>query len=196
LAQSPIDISVDPMDDLSNWLFTYVSSPLDMILQDHRIQLNIRPGSSIMVDGIKHNLKYLVFKTPGEHSLQGASRAAEVQFYHESTDGRIAIVAVMVTVGGVNKDLSPLITRLPIVPDNAVVDPAFLVLPLNFLPDRKKYFRYDGSLSEPPCTEGVKWIVMQDTIEFADSQIEALNALTSDNSRPIQSLNGRSVVQQ
>lgn len=195
-AQSPIDISLDPMDDLPRWSFTYVSTRLDLILQDHHIQLNIRPGSSIIVDGIKHNLKSLKFKTPGEHSVQGVTHVAEVHFNHESTDGDIAIVAVLVTAGGVNKDLSSLLSRLPVVPDEAVVDPAFLVRPIDFVPDGRTFYRYDGSLSEPPCTEGVKWIIMQETIEFSESQVEVLNAITGNNSRPVQPVNGRTIVQQ
>ncbi len=195
-AQSPIDISVDPMDDLARWSFTYGSTRLDLILQDHHIQLNIRLGSSIMVDGIKHNLKFLKFKTPGEHSVHGVTHAAEVHFYHESTDGSIAIVAVMVAAGGVNKDLSSLLSQLPVMPDEGVVDPAFLVRPIDFVPDDRTFYQYDGSLSEPPCTEGVKWIIMRETIEFDESQIEFLNGITDDNSRPLQPLNGRVISQE
>ena len=113
-----------------------------------------------------------------------------------STEGSIAIVAVMVTIGGVNKDLAPLLSRLPVVPDEAVVDPAFLVRPIDFVPDDRAFYRYDGSLSEPPCTEGVKWIIMKETIEFAESQIQILNDITGDNGRPIQPLNGRSITQE
>ncbi len=195
-AQSPIDISVDPVDDARLWSFTYGSSGLDMILKDHHIRLNIRSGSSIIVDGVKHNLIYLKFKTPGEHSVQGANGAAEVHFFHQSTDGGITIIAVLVTAGGVNKDLAPLLSRLPVVNDESVVDPTFFVRPIDFIPDDKSFYRYDGSLSEPPCTEGVKWIVLRNTIEFSEGQIEILNKLTGDNNRPIQPLNGRSIVQE
>ena len=192
-SQSPIDISLDPEDDLPIWSFAYVTSPLDMVLHDHHIQLNIRSGSSITVGGIRHSLKYLKFKTPGEHSVQGATRAAEVHLYHESTDGSIAIVAVTVTVGAVNTGLLQLLPLMPVVPDEAVVDPTVLIRPLDFIPDVHTFYRYDGSLSEPPCTEGVKWIVMKEAIEFSGSQIEILTRFTGDNIRPVQPLNGRSI---
>ncbi|GMQ82736.1 MAG: carbonic anhydrase family protein [Rhodothermia bacterium] len=194
--QSPIDILDDPIDDAPDWQFDWGSSTLRMTNDARNIIVLYDPGSSINVSGIEYELKSLHLHVPSEHYYQGNPFDGEIHFVHESAAGNFAIVAVWITEGAENKDFSIILSNMPIVDDENIDDPSKFVRALNFLPVSGDYFRYDGSLSEPPCTESVTWIVLRESIELSSNQLQSFENVLGENIRPLQPLNGRVIVQQ
>jgi carbonic anhydrase len=115
----------------------------------------------------------------------------ELQFVHRSQDGQVLILAVFLEQQSTNRDLSRLWSSIPTTGDTAAepipLDPARL------LPNRRKYYQYEGSLTHPPCTEGVHWYVLTDPLNISNQQLEHFSHLVPFNARPVQSLNGRKV---
>jgi len=155
--------------------------------------VNYDPGSTIVVDGISYELIQFHFHTPSEHTISGKPAAAELHLVHRSADGVLAVIGVLVQRGPESAALAPLWKSLP-----AVEGPAHLVNgrinALDLLPARRTTYRYDGSLTTPPCSEGVKWLVMTTPITMSDQQLARLTAIIHTDSRPVQSLDGRRVI--
>ncbi len=193
--QSPIDILDDQIDDPRNWQFDWGPSTLKMTNDARHIHVLYDPGSSIDVSGVEYELESFHFHVSSEHYYQGNPFDGEIHFVHESAAGTFAVVAVWITEGTENKDFSIILANMPIVDDETIDDPTQFLSALDYLPESKNFFRYDGSLSEPPCTESVTWIVLKDAIELSSNQLQSLGNVLGENVRPLQPLNGR-VVQQ
>jgi len=193
--QSPIDITVDPIDDVSALEPNYHEVSLDLEHSGHSLVVNARFGGSIALGQVNYDLKYLEFHVPGEHRYKGSSFAGEIHLFHESADGHVIVVAVWMTEGVLNKTLSTIEASAPGVLGEHVEDDSILLNPEDLLPELKPFYRYDGSLSQPPCTEGVTWLVLRNSIEVGENQINFLRNLYGENSRPLQALNGRTISQ-
>ncbi len=194
--QSPINISTAVPAKLKGIRFEYnMLVPENMVNNGHTIQVNIRSGGKITIDDKAFFLKQIHFHTPSEHRIDGTSYPLEAHFVHVSKDNEIAVVALLYRPGPVNTALDPL---LKVMPFNVgeTTRPGVRDLEL-FERDKvvKNYFRYSGSLTTPPCTEGVRWIVLQTRSNVNRQQLEAFQyALKHPNNRPLQPLNGRVVV--
>lgn len=194
--QSPINILADPIEDAPDWQFDWRASTLKIVNDGVQVHFMYQRGSSINVDGVEHELTSIHVHAPGEHQYQGADYDGELHFVHESEAGDIAVVAVWVVAGIENKLFTPLLANIPILENEVFDDPSKFIRALDFLPEQRGFFRYDGSLSEPPCTEGVTWIVMRENIELSVAQLQSLNDILGTNNRPVQASNGRTVTQQ
>jgi len=190
--QSPIDID-GPIANpkLLPIRFHYQDSDQILTNDGRRLLLKPQTGSFVEVDGDRYDLESVVFHAPSEHKIVGAPYDMELQFVHRSQDGQVLILAVFLEQQSTNRDLSRLWSSIPTTGDTAAepipLDPARL------LPNRRKYYQYEGSLTHPPCTEGVHWYVLTDPLNISNQQLEHFSHLVPFNARPVQSLNGRKV---
>lgn len=189
--QSPVDIPAGATVSPADIAFAYQPSALAIVNNGHTVQANYDAGSAITVDGVRYDLLQLHFHASSEHALAGRHAPMEAHFVHKSAAGDLAVIGVMLTSGAENPAYAALLQNLPqSAGDSATVAGASLDAG-QMLPARRGYYRYAGSLTTPPCTEGVKWFVMADPVELSDAQIAAFTALYPANERPLQALNGR-----
>jgi carbonic anhydrase len=190
--QSPIDIRGAKAADLPAIKFAYKPSPLKLIDNGHTIQVNYAPGSSIEVGGTRYELLQFHFHKPSEEKIAGKSYAMVAHLVHKGADGKLAVVAVLLDQGGTNPTISTIWKNLPKEKEKeisvkATVDAAAL------LPGDKGYYTFQGSLTTPPCSEGVRWLVLKTPVKIAESEIAAFGKLYPMNARPTQPLNGRAL---
>lgn len=194
MRQSPIDISVTTEVDIGAWAFKYGSSKMRAQNDSKTIHLFVDTGSSIAVNEKTFILKEIHFHTTSEHTFNGVVSPGEIHFVHESSDGEVAYVAALVQVGNENKAIATILSELPAEPGDPIeVDLFFNAF--DFLPESKTFYRYDGSLTTPACTEGVTWIVLQNQLIMSSTQINGLRGIMGLNFRPVQPLNGRTISQ-
>jgi carbonic anhydrase len=193
-AQSPIDISNPQRQGIANPIFHYKPSKLNIIDNGHTIQVDYDPGSFMELDGVQYELVQFHFHVPSEHSINGKLADAELHLVHRNAAGKLAVVGVLIRSGTDNAALAALMAHLPAKKGpvrhiNATVDAATL------LPAATNVYRYDGSLTTPPCTEGVKWNVMVQPIALSEKQLNSFVSVLHANNRPVQPINGRSIVE-
>lgn len=193
--QSPVDLSGLVEAKLAPLEFHYQASGQTVVNNGHTLQVGYAPGSTLQLDGIRFELKQFHFHAPSENLIEGKSYPLEVHLVHVSDKGEIAVVAVMFEAGKVNLALAEALSVLP----TKVSEIQPFKAPLSaeqLLPESRDYYRFSGSLTTPPCSEGVRWLVMKKSVEISQSQIDAFKAVMhSPNNRPVQPLNGRVVLQ-
>lgn len=190
LSQSPININQFMQDDLKPLALSYVPSPLQVSNTGHSVQVNITPGSSFVVDDKSYVLKQFHFHTPSEHYIDGAPYPMEVHFVHQAEDGALAVIGVMMKVGAHNPVIEGIWQNVPAAGETKTVGSVVLSAS-DLLPEDKSYYSYDGSLTTPPCSEGVKWHVLKDPIEISEKQLTAFQAVFPVNARPVQAVGER-----
>lgn len=149
----------------------------------------------MVLDKSAFQLKYMDIHTPSEHQINGQQYPLELQLYHEDNKKNIAVMSVLFKTGDASEAMEKLLTQLPKAVGETVPLKARLV-PSDWMPTNPQYYRYGGSLTTPPCTEGVRWIVMKSPRQASTEQIKALtDAIGTPNQRPQQALNGRTVLE-
>ena len=191
--QSPIDLTGAERRALSEIGFEYAPSPISILNDGHTIQVNYAPGSGIVLDGTRYELVQFHFHHRSEHTVEGGDFPLELHLVHADAGGALAVIGVFLAEGAANEALAPVWRYLP-----AAAGPTALVagtVDANaLLPERRTTWRYRGSLTTPPCSEGVSWLVMTEPVTASREQIEAFRALVPVNNRPVQPLNGRRLV--
>lgn len=194
--QSPIDLHAPVRSDLANLVFHYQPSKLNALNNGHTVQQNYDAGSYIEIEGVRYDLLQFHVHTPSEHALDGKLTELEIHFVHKSAAGQLAVVGVFVEEGGENTAAKPLWDHLSaLATSGATFANTTELNAIRLLPSDQTTFRYDGSLTTPPCTEGVKWNVMVKPIEMSKAQIAALHSVLEGNNRPLQPLNGRTLTE-
>lgn len=205
--QTPIDIAATVDAPLPRLAFNYASLAQDFVNNGHAVQANYGIGSTLsadyppgasgasILDGEgSFELKQFHFHAPSEHLWRGVTAAAEIHFVHADAQGNLAVVGVGVQSGPENAAIARLFERMPVVKGQKHPLEGFNASAL--LPQEHDYYYYTGSLTTPPCSEGVRWIVMKQSVTMSDAQIDALRkAIGSANNRPVQPLNGRAVLE-
>ncbi len=192
--QSPIDIAGGNTQDLPEIAFNYEPTKLNMLNNGHTIQVNCDAGSSIEISDSVYRLLQFHFHAPSEHTINGEHSAIEMHLVHQKSDGALGVVGVMINRGQTNEQFAAIWDELPANageerhPENTIIQAD------NLLPDQRKYYTYDGSLTTPPCSEGVRWFVLQLPIEMSASQVSTFENIIKNNNRPVQQLNWREVV--
>lgn len=158
----------------------------------HTVQASTANGGMMTVDGKDFLLKQFHFHIPSEHAIDGRRAAMEVHFVHKSEDGALAVLGVMLEEGGENDLFSAVMARAPQAEGKAEIGPRN---PLDLLPTEAGFFRYQGSLTTPPCAETVLWTVLKQPIKVGRAQIEAFSAMFSMNARPLQEARRRFVLE-
>ena len=192
--QSPIDLKDFVDAKLPALTFNYNSSSTEILNNGHSVQVNIASSSTVEIDGIKFELKQFHFHTPSENNINGKSFPLEAHFVHASKEGELAVVALMFEEGEENKMLSQLWAKMPTKSGDKIELKIADVTTL--LPKDRDYYRFNGSLTTPPCTEGVRWLVMKKSTTISKSQIEKFaKVMGHPNNRPMQDTNARIVVE-
>ncbi len=188
--QSPIDIRDGIRVELDAVQFDYKPSAFRVIDNGHTVQVNVGPGNSIEVMGRRYELLQFHFHRPSEERINGKQFDMVAHLVHKDIDGRLAVVAVLLDRGSVQPIVQSVWNNLPLEKGDEVA--ARGALNLNeLLPTERSYFTYMGSLTTPPCSEGVLWMVMKTPVPISGEQINIFSRLYPMNARPVQSAAGR-----
>ena len=188
--QSPIDIRDGIKVDLDPVAFDYKPSAFRVIDTGHTVQVNVGPGNSIEVAGRRYDLVQFHFHRPSEERVNGKQFDMVAHLVHKDIDGRLAVVAVLLDRGIAHPLIQSVWNNLPLEKGDDVA--ARVTLDLNtLLPTERSYFTYMGSLTTPPCSEGVLWLVMRAPMPISNDQINIFARLYPMNARPIQAVSGR-----
>lgn len=191
--QSPINIDTVAEENLANLQFHYKPSNVNIVNNGHTVEVVYDPGSYFTLDGVQYDLVQFHFHSPSEHTVDGQFGAIELHLVHSSVDGQKAVVGVLIQEGAANPAFQPVWEHLPA---NAGEEETFdaQVDAATLLPSDQTTFRYDGSLTTPPCTEGINWFLMTNMVELSAEQIAAFTAIYDGNNRPVEPLDGRTIV--
>jgi len=193
--QSPINITTSVDANLPPIGFNYKTPPSEIINNGKTIQVNVEPGSSIVVDGVTYALKQYHFHTPSENHIAGKDFPLEAHFVHADANGNLAVVAVMFEEGKANAQLAKIWEKMPMKADENNALKGEVKNIRSFLPQKQDYYRFNGSLTTPPCSEGVKWMVMKEPLTVSKQQVKKFSqAVNGTNNRPIQPQNARMVI--
>lgn len=192
--QSPIDIRAPKAADLPPIQFAYQPTPLHIVNNGHTIQVNYAPGSFIVVGDKRYQLTQFHFHHPSEERINGKRFEMVAHLVHAASDGALAVVAVLLDAGAANPVIASLWQHLPTHegPEQALDDVQVDVTGL--LPQNRGYYTFTGSLTTPPCTEGVTWFVLKTPEPISQRQADAFARVYPRDARPIQPLNGRDVL--
>lgn len=193
-AQSPIDLTNSIGVNLVNISFDYHETTLNIFNNGHTIQVNYDTGSSITYNETTYELLQFHLHHPSEHTVDGQPADMELHFVHRDESGNLAVVGVLLMASEENND------NYAVVFDNLPTEEGepqagdLIVNAADLLPDSTAYFTYSGSLTTPPCSQGVRWLVLDTPVELAQSQIEAFAHIFELNARPTQALNTRDLL--
>ena len=194
--QSPIDIKNTIKAELEPIKVNYESTPAEILNNGHTIQVNMAKGSTITIDNITFELKQFHLHAPSEHRINGESFPMEVHLVHADKNGNLAVIGIMVKEGAANPMLTALWKKMPRKEgDKFTVTDKLSAATL--LPTNRDYYRYPGSLTTPPCTEGVRWIVKKYPITASKEQIKEFTDAMSQHpytNRPVQPVNARPIL--
>jgi len=191
--QSPIDIRGAEEGKAEPIEFNYQPSPLNIINNGHTIQINYAPGSKISVDGKEYEVVQFHFHHPSEEKVQGKTYDMVAHIVHKDSEGHLAVVAVLMQTGKENPLLRSLWLHLPVTPGKEQSAGDVSINVADLLPATKGYYTFAGSLTTPPCSEGVRWFVLKSPVEVSPAQLAAFANLYPHNARPIQPTNGRQI---
>ena len=192
--QSPIDIRSGIAVDLEPIQFDYRASSFRVIDNGHTVQVNIDPGNAIVAAGKRWELVQFHFHRPGEERIDGKSFEMSLHLVHKDSEGRLAVVGLLLERGAVQPVVQTVWNNLPLEKGDEVSTRA--VLDLNhLLPPDRGYYTYMGSLTTPPCSEGVLWMVMRTPVPVSPAQIDIFARLYPMNARPLQQASGRMIKQ-
>lgn len=190
--QSPINIKNTVEDSPAKIDFDYKPSPLVVVNNGHTIQVNYAQGSTVTINGKKYALLQFHFHTPSEHNINDKASPMELHLVHRNEAGQLAVVGVMLNQGIANPLIAEIWKQIPdIGATNTVSDR--LINASNLLPSKKSYFSYMGSLTTPPCSEGVSWNLFLEPITVSKEQVEIFAKIYQVDARPLQPINDRTV---
>ena len=193
--QSPIDIETQFAErgGVKAVMFNYAPGSVVLVNGNNTIQVNFTNNGSARFDGLEHKLVQMVFHAPSEEKIDGLATPMGAQLIHRAGDTRTAILAIRFKLGKENKALKSIFEKLPT--NDAFNETVDNFNPADILPPNPAYFTYTGSLTTPPCTEGVSWYVMRQTVDISYKQLAAFKARYKANARPVQPLNDRRVME-
>jgi carbonic anhydrase len=191
--QSPINIEFSQVKTdkkVENIQIQYEPTPFTLVNNGHTVQANATTESNrILVEGNEYKLAQFHFHTPSEHQFNGQNYDMELHLVHKDTNGKIAVLGVMIQEGKENEKLASVWDVLPKEETAEDISVKERVDLQGILPQQQTSFHYNGSLTTPPCTEEVKWVIFEQPIEMSKEQIQAFRKIFPDNHRPVQPLN-------
>ncbi|MBL8324206.1 MAG: carbonic anhydrase family protein [Rubrivivax sp.] len=192
--QSPIDIRGGLSVDLEPVRFDYKPTPFGVIDNGHTVQVNLPPGNAIEVGTRRYELVQFHFHRPSEERIDGRQFEMSLHLVHRDAAGKLAVVAVLLGKGPAHPAVQMVWNNLPLekheeASARSTIDPGHL------LPADPRYFTYMGSLTTPPCSEGVLWVVMRTPVTLAEEQLELFSRIYPMNARPLQPVAGRRIMQ-
>ena len=198
IRQSPIDINRTQLlaAQLGDIRFDYQAIAPEVVNNGHTVQVNYANGSAIAVDGEQFQLAQFHFHTPSENTVNGKPFDMEMHLVHKNAQGELAVVGVFFKQGKHNPELEKVWADLPASAGEKKTLADVSVNAVNLLPQKRTYVHFNGSLTTPPCSEGVNWFVMNEPMEASAVQIARFSKLIGRNARPVQRLNNRFVLGQ
>lgn len=194
--QSPINIVGGGQAGAPNLEFNYKPSDLRVINNGHTIQVNYAAGSQILVDGQPYDLLQFHFHTPSEELINGRAFDMVIHLVHKNKAGQLAVVGVLLKQGAEQAGLSSIWPNLPPSAGPEQIFPTVKVDANKLLPaDKKRYFAFAGSLTTPPCSEGVRWFVMKNPVTLSAAQFKRFTDIYSYNARPVQPIYKRVITE-
>ena len=192
--QSPVDLDHLIEAELPALGIRYTASGHEVVNNGHAIQVNANPGSTLEVDDKTFHLQQFHFHVPSEHRLEGRSFPLEAHLVHADAQGALMVLGVLFEVGAPNDVLDTILTSLP----SGVGQKRALDRPIaaaGLLPSNRDYLRYNGSLTTPPCSEAVRWLIMKNRVTASQVQIDRIGAAIGfANNRPLQPVNARQLL--
>jgi carbonic anhydrase len=194
-AQSPIDIpdASARKGDLAPLLFNYKVSPLKIIDNGHSIQVDYAPGSFLTWEGKRYELVQFHFHKPGEEKIDGKGHDMDAHLVHQGPDGKLVVLAIELDAGKENRLIKTLWDNLPKEKGRQSSVEAVKINAVDLLPENKGYYTFAGSLTTPPCSEEVTWIVLKTPVQVSADEIARFGRIYPMNARPIQPLNARDI---
>ena len=190
--QSPIDLDNSVETYLEPVELHWKKADWELLNNGRTIAATTEDGGYAIIAGKRFELSQIHFRNPSEHHIEGKAFPMELQFLHRSGDGGLAVVAVMVRGGGTNPIFDGFMAKAPVKEGSKSAVESFDPTPLSS--DPTDQFRYQGSLTTPPCTQNVLWTVLTDPIVVSDAALLAFNSLFKNNARPLQPVNRRYVL--
>ena len=193
--QSPINIQegstlAGPAEPVQ---FNYTPSNGSVVNNGHTIQVDVEGNNSITVRGSRYQLLQFHFHTPSEEQINYKRFAMVAHLVHKNEEGQLAVVAVLLEPGESNGLINKVWTYMPLDANDRVRMPQDLLNMNELLPQDQRYYQFMGSLTTPPCTEGVLWMVLKTPVQISRAQYKLFTQLYPLNARPVQALNGRPV---
>ncbi|WP_075793237.1 carbonic anhydrase [Massilia putida] len=190
--QSPIDLRDGIKVNLEQISFDYHPSSFSEVNNGHTVQVTVGGGNFITIGNTAYELQEFHFHRPSEEKINGKGTEMVIHLVHRSAEGKVAIIAVLLERGQPHRLMQTIWDNLPL-EKQEVVSPAIVLDPTDALPERREYFTYMGSLTEPPCTEGVLWMVFKQPMQASPAQMALFSRLYPLNARPVQPTAGRMV---
>lgn len=200
-AQSPIDILTtrlhkDTLNLLTQKNFKYkdIADLYEVYNTAHALQYNLKPENKVEFNGKEYMLVSLDFHTPAQHLINGVRYPLELQLTHLSADKEVLMLSFLMQEGEENIPFNDFLSALPLAKNEEKTIQIQTSLLKNIIKPLK-YYHYTGSLTTPPCTQGVDWFIMQNPIPLADWQLKKIqSAMSKNNTRPTQPLNNRIII--
>lgn len=195
--QSPINLKMQQAvgtTSLPGFDVYYRETALKMINNGHTVQVNIPLGSYIEIDGRRFELLQYHFHTPSEHQRDGFNYPMEMHLVHKDADGNLAVIGVLFQEGEENPDLAQILSVLPQTEGKVDIHEWIKIHPAAFFPADKKFYKYSGSLTTPPCSEGVYWMVFKNPVQASVMQLKKMHDYLGSNARPVQLPYARSLL--
>ena len=191
--QSPIDIKGAKAADLPALKMDYSAVPLNIIDNGHTIQVNYPAGSTLTVGDHVYTLKQFHFHHPSEEHVNGKKYELVAHLVHADADGHLAVVAILFEKGAANSTLETIWKNIPSEKEKATDVAGVMVNVKDLLPANLGYYTYAGSLTTPPCSEGVTWFVLKTPDTLSGEEVAGFAKHYPMNARPIQPTNGRDI---
>ena len=189
--QSPLNI-IGPFEKSKDMLSVdYKEGPLKMLNNGHTIQVNVEPGSTLTINKESYDLLQFHFHRPSEEQVDGKNASMVAHFVHKSKDGKLAVIGVLLNEGKDNAAIKTLWANLPPKEGEEFLPEKVSFNPGNMLPKELGFYNYEGSLTTPPCTEGVQFYILKKPMDMSKDQVGKFPYKL--NARPVQSLNGRKI---
>ncbi|NJN38669.1 MAG: carbonic anhydrase family protein [Acaryochloridaceae cyanobacterium CSU_3_4] len=191
-SQSPINLRSEAAIAHNETLnIDYHPSPFNAVNTGRTLQMNYASGSQISLDNENYKLVQFHFHAPSEHLIESKASEMELHLVHKNANNQLAVIGIMIEPGSPNETLEELWDHIPTMGTKQSLD-----LPVDasqLLPDDLSFYHYQGSLTTPPCSESVNWVVMKHPIQASSPQIETFKSYFHTNARPLQALHDRAV---
>lgn len=190
--QSPVDLTGAVETTLPALELHWRAADWELYNSGVALELEAKDAGYAMIDGDRFDLRRISFHAPSEHAINGVRFPMELQYLHENATGQMSIISVMLKGGGRNDAFDAIMARAPVSANHR--NPVGRVSTLPLISDIGDILRYYGSMTAPPCTEGVQWTVLTDPVVISDAALMAFTALYPMNARPLQPLNRRYIL--
>lgn len=191
--ESPLNLTETIAAELSALNIDWPAMPLKIANTGHSIEVEAE-GGMLTVQGRRLDLVQFHLHHPSEHLIGERRFPIELHFVHRDAKGLLGVIAVFFAEGKANAALEPILANMPATRGAAKVVPGVEIRPLELLPRKRGYYRYEGSLTTPPCSEDVDWLILAEPLEASPAQIAALERLYPNNARPLQKANRRFIL--